>query len=396
MVSLFTGRHVDGHQVYFGCGPDGVVTSSAGSFSDGWFTLAEALKEAGYTNYAFVTNPNVAPGLGMEQGFSLDNYVYEVNAPASRVTEAAIDRTASLAEPFFIYLHYMDPHVPYTPPAEHLKVFGKAPFLRDADRNALLPDIQLHYVIDSFRCSLDPARVPRFEPLRGNGRAALRMRYEGECRYADEQVAFLVTALQETFPNTLFIITSDHGEEFWEHGGLGHGAKLYEETLHVPLIMHGPGIAAALIDEPVSTLGLYKTLSVLLSLPLEHSVSGLNLLDPIPPGHTVFARTCGPEPGLPIDLLATRREAFKLITDKRNKTEALYCIGEDPGEHTNLKDTWNKALQELNALRQVYEQAMATLTTPDSKVPAKPFPPDIKEQLEALGYLGTSPSTPPE
>ncbi len=184
MVSLFTGQHVDGHRVYFGCGPDGVVASNTDFFPDGWHTLAEALANAGYTNYAFVTNPNVAPGLGMEQGFPPENYLYEVNAPAARVTGAAIERAVSLPEPFFMYLHYMDPHVPYNPPPEHSEVFGKLPPLTDTDCNALLPDIQIHYLIDSFQCSLDPARVPQFEPLSDGGKNAMRMHYWGDCQYA--------------------------------------------------------------------------------------------------------------------------------------------------------------------------------------------------------------------
>jgi arylsulfatase A-like enzyme len=99
MASIFTGQHVNVHRVYFGAAPDGSETSYAHVLSAAWVTLAEAMQDAGYRNHALVTNPNVAPGSGMEQGFALENYHYELDAPAARVTEFALDRASGALLP---------------------------------------------------------------------------------------------------------------------------------------------------------------------------------------------------------------------------------------------------------------------------------------------------------
>jgi arylsulfatase A-like enzyme len=388
MASLFTGQHVDIHKVYYGSAPNGTETSYASVLSCEWTTLAEALRDAGFTNFGFVTNPNVAPGSGIDQGFTPENYGYELNIPAEQVTAKALERTATLPQPFFMYLHYMEPHVPYDPPPEYLEIFGDIPPLSNSDCTALLPDNQINYLLDQVHRSFEPHFVPKFEQLSKNGELAMRLRYEGECRYADEQILHLVHTIRTKFPNTIFIITSDHGEQFWEHGGMGHGMNLYDECIHVPLIFYGLGIAPAIIHEPVSTLGLFKTLANLLGLHLEFSPLGLDLLCSIPMRHPVFSRTRGPEPGLPIDLQSVRLGAYKLIVNRLDGTQALYDIREDPREHEDVKDTQCKVQNELTEILRQHDAAMKVVAGPEQDVSAQHTEPEFRDQLDALGYVG--------
>lgn len=388
MASLFTGQHVDAHKVYFGSAPDGTATAYASELSDNWVMLAEALRDAGYANYGFVTNPNVAPGSGMDQGFAPGNYIYELCVSAERVTRAALERSVKLPQPFFMYLHYMDPHIPYDPPATYLETFGDPPILSNADTLALDSGNQLNYLLDLFRQSLDSSRLREFEPMSRAGRLAMRLRYEGECRYVDDQVAFLVDTVRTRFPNTIFVITADHGEQFWEHGGMGHGMTLYEESIHVPLILHGPGIAPANIREPVSTVGLFKTLSSFLSLQTKAHPVGLNLLDSIPVRHPVFSRTCGPEPGLPVDLESIRMGQDKLIVDRRKGQCALYNIGDDPRETEGVQDGESPAMEELLSILKNHDANTADIAASVVGTSTRPDMQEAREQLDALGYVG--------
>jgi arylsulfatase A-like enzyme len=128
------------------------------------------------------------------------------------------------SRPFFLWCHFFDPHLPYDPPSR---------FRPPGD-----PPPRVGYEL----ASMHPIRDGEFVPTEEE-KAWIRELYLGEVRYVDEEVGRLLAFWPELGPpeETLIILTSDHGEEFWEHGGFEHGHTLYQEVLHVPFIVSLPG-----------------------------------------------------------------------------------------------------------------------------------------------------------
>ena len=94
-------------------------------------------------------------------------------------------------------------------------------------------------------------------------KAYVRGRYDNNMRYLDDQLADFLSGLRD---NAVVLITSDHGEEFWEHGGFEHGHTLYDELLRVPMILRGPGIKAGRFDAPTSLLDVAPTLAAMMGV----------------------------------------------------------------------------------------------------------------------------------
>jgi arylsulfatase A-like enzyme len=175
--------------------------------------LAEALNRQGYASLGLTTNPNCLPVWGLGNRFTRYTSITGENKQSADAAaiDAAVEGIAALAgRPWFVYLHLMAAHRPYTAPTGY------------ADR---------------FR----PDRYVGTRPQR-RVQADL-VSYDGEIAWADEQVGRLMDALKESgcYENTLILLLSDHGEQFLEHGRQGHGVSLYEEELRVPFIVKLPG-----------------------------------------------------------------------------------------------------------------------------------------------------------
>jgi len=138
--------------------------------------------------------------------------------------------TGSGKDTFFAYVHLMDPHLPYS--------------LHDYNYRYTAPR-QGEYRPGSF--TMPSVRGRDLSDADKNHLVGL---YDGQIRYVDEQVGRLLEALLRTGQraNTIVIVTSDHGEEFWEHGNFEHGHTVYSELLHVPLIIGGPGLSPRRVD----------------------------------------------------------------------------------------------------------------------------------------------------
>jgi arylsulfatase A-like enzyme len=141
-------------------------------------------------------------------------------------------------------VHYYDPHIPYTPPREYIA--------KDA-----VPDGAVGYAL------MDAANIRsgHFSPNAAQ-RKWIRELYDAEVRYVDDNIGRLLDAIKENslYKSSLIILTSDHGEEFWDHGGFEHGHTLYNELLHVPLIVKLPGFhQAKVVDDEVTTQSLMAT-----------------------------------------------------------------------------------------------------------------------------------------
>ncbi|GAJ09937.1 unnamed protein product, partial [marine sediment metagenome] len=204
-------------------------------------TLAEILKEAGYATYSVACNINISRIQGFDQGFDRFQRIdyYQDQTLVNKQLQAWVDEIRSQKK-YFLYIHYMDPHQPYH------------------------------------------KREPWFGRYRQEARDPLSnlvARYDSEINFVDQKI-------QQMFQrfgwdkNTLMVITSDHGEEFKEHGRLGHGKTLYSEVLHVPLMLYHPGggIPGKVVDTNVSLVDVAPTITSFVGIPADENHMGLDLL----------------------------------------------------------------------------------------------------------------------
>lgn len=195
-------------------------------------TTAELLRRAGFATAGFVTHYYVSGDYGLDRGF--ESFTYHQELPAAAMCERAAEWIAAHDErPFFCFLHLFDPHWDYEPPAPYAEVVGGR-----AAREYRGP-------VDGRFDPMQPWIDPATEIPPADFAHALDL-YDGEIAAVDAALGRLFARLDElgVTERTLVIVTSDHGEEFRDHGSFGHGHSLYEETVRVPLVVRAPGAGA--------------------------------------------------------------------------------------------------------------------------------------------------------
>ncbi len=216
-------------------------------------TMAEALKAAGYRTAGYVANPNVIPRFGFDQGF--DDYHVELRRPSAAMNErvfAWLDEHGD--EPFFYYLHTIDPHAPYSPPEPF-----RSRFAPTADQM--------------------PSWKPRWK-WPAEAKPYLSDLYDADIAANDESFGRLLQHLKKlgVYDDTLVVLVSDHGEAFLEHGHYRHGRGLFSETLLVPLIIKFPGQREGQrIAQPVQHADIMPTVLDELGLAVPEGVVGQSL-----------------------------------------------------------------------------------------------------------------------
>ncbi len=252
----------------------GRIALSAGDarLPPGGPTLAERFRAAGYRTALFSGNVFVSPAFGMERGF--DHVAGEVllgpdqagegagsaagfNDNAERVHTAALAWLTALppGERAFLYLHVIHPHNPYDPPPPFRRRFAGDTASRIGGGTDTLVAVR------KGRRPLSPADRRRLAGL-----------YAGGLAYNDAELAVLLSELAALVPpaETLLALTSDHGEELFEHGGVLHGYTLYEEMLRIPAVLWSPGrVSPGTVERPTDTLDLRRAILRLAGLPAE-------------------------------------------------------------------------------------------------------------------------------
>ena len=237
--------------------------------------MAEVLQAEGYSTHAVVSNGALARSFNFDQGFTsyVESWKHEPagdnpdNTGASHVTALAVATAAQLRpdEPFFLWVHYLDPHFPYSPPGQWADLFQddewfdpteKIPIDHD-DPNRRTGGIGSRFVLDDR----DEA-------------AFYSARYDAEIAYTDSQIDVLLKEMKDLglLRDTLTVLTSDHGESLGEHRFyFDHGHFAYETCLRVPLIFHYPGILSPRVDrDPIELLHLAPTLLQVAGVALEN------------------------------------------------------------------------------------------------------------------------------
>ncbi len=354
--------------------------------------LPEILSERGIFTKAMIGNLMIFYGMNFDQGFN-DFFSEPFSRVYWRNTEHLLNDSSDWimsrpGSPFFAYIHNMDPHHPYLAPGPDS--FGPAPStLPEKIRGFITLFFQTPYIYSHGLKAIDPLNDSEVEEL--------RMRYLGEVEYVDSQIAVLEKALKESglWENTLFIITSDHGEEFQEHGTLRHGQDLHSEVIRVPLIFSG-GIMegrASRIETPVSLLDLYPTILELYGIPLPPRISGWSLW-PLIEGHGDNDRIIFSELVEPLEqsyiFLSAVDENYHFIKRAPLRENLpvlirLYRWDRDPEESRDLSEVEPEKAMEME---RAVDEFFGNL--PDRKrldITYEEGLEEVRERLRALGYL---------
>jgi arylsulfatase A-like enzyme len=363
-ASLFTGRYPFQHGTYTYRTPLPAAE----------LTLAELLRQHGFVTFALTSSVRFVRESGFDQGFASYRTFHELdkNERSQRVTEAALEAMdAAGGRPFFGFLHYFDPHAPYSPPEAFASLWhpGEDPF----------PAQESQRFIQSHR---RPGQAVPPETL-----AYLEALYDASIRYLDGPLARLLEGISERglAADTLVVVTSDHGDEFKEHGGLSHDGPLHEEVVRVPLLVRWPGRVPAglVIERAVQGVDVLPTILDLLGLEVPGPLQGrsqaellrgetpaalepeLLLLQHRPKRWAVYAR-------LPAGL-------FKLSVEGEDRV-LLRLDGPTGGADAR------SAHPEVESILRNRAATLGVHDAPQRAPSGAPVSEDVRERLRAIGY----------
>jgi len=361
------------------------ITKNGAVLPDEHHTLAERLEDAGYRTAAFVSSFPVDRAFGLDQGFEVydDDFTdgscptkieewegFDIDHGFCRRGAATTERALawlgyggylkgarSEEPPFFVWVHYFDPHAPYRPAEEDARLFPT--------------------VIDGWLTTKTAA-------------------YDGEIHYMDRALGDLLDRLEDAgrLDDTVVVVAADHGEGLMQHGHMHHSLQIYEEDVRVPLIVRWPQRlrGGRTISEPVQLTDLSPTLLELAGLPLARAGVGRSLAaalvdaapldaerpiflqrreyaEPIVSGHEVRGEKLG-----------VRRGRWKYIEAREEGTAELFDLDTDPYEQRNLAESEPEIRAEL--VEELRQWASGTGR------PALPeVDPKAEKRLRALGYV---------
>ncbi len=381
-------------------------------------TLAQQLRSAGYVTASIVANPFAGRLTGLDRGF---DYLAEWAAIQRYRTDAHDRGTDSEAvnklvlpwlekhrdEPFFLYAHATDPHAPYRPPAGFEEKFANPKETPEFDRNYKDLGGKTRYaggtVVSRAACEkagVDPDRFIR--------RAIDR--YDGEILHNDWSLEQLINKLRDlgVLDNTLVVVVSDHGEEFWEHGWTSHGHSLYQELTNGVFLMWNPKLipAAKRVREPVQLIDVMPTVLDLLAVPIPEMVEGQSLTPFVKGqpfqrrGPVMTSRFADPEaqkigvvPENRIDALALLDANWKLIYRDKAKEVGLskvelYDRRADRGETKNIASQHPQDVDRMMTEIGKWMEAQKTIRSSLVQGTKANMDPKTLERLRSLGYLG--------
>jgi len=367
-ASIFTGQYPTQHGVTMGfflhqtLAQESLKTKDTGlslnRIPANMVTLPELFRAGGYTTFGITTNINIGPEIGFDRGFDFFERHHTMHKGGKQGADTVLrqldDWEFELRKqrPKFIYLHFNDAHAPY----------GK--------------------------------RKPWYDSNVAHGLNPAISAYDSEISYLDH-------VLEQCFRkfgwdrDTIVIVISDHGEEFNDHGGTGHGATLYGELNRVLWLVYAPtnGVKAQVIDKNVSQIDLYPTLSELAGLTHPEDIPGRSLV-PLLQGNGfttsigddldsrfLFAHR-GNEPGDPDQVWSVTRGNWKLI-EKRGGHE-LYDILTDRAERQNRVDEKPETVESLQVQLNKFKGAATWGTKETSEVEVDT---NTLDALRELGYV---------
>lgn len=376
--------------------------------SDSAVVLAEVLRDAGYRTFAISANANVSPTFGYAQGFDTfrvwktesavrlttagqlaesalgpTRLAYllrehrEIVPRADAITDLTLDWVAGNPNgPLFLYVHYIDPHYPYRAPEPWNRRFDAR---REPPRRA---------------GDVDPLTLVSGGPHPDHV-AQILDQYDGEILFTDHHVGRLLDGLRArgVLQDAIVVVTSDHGEEFYEHRQIGHGKSLYDEVLHVPFMVHWPGhIGPATHEQPRGLIDVTPTLLALLKIEKRPEMQGISFAGDLTgspdsrSGRKFFAQVVTDH----FSMEMVREPRYKLVRHLRGPRtgeEEFYDLARDPLERTNLGRQPPRealALREELALFNTFARQSAPLIQARR---VKTLDGETERALRSLGYI---------
>ncbi|MBI1788002.1 MAG: sulfatase [Acidobacteria bacterium] len=412
--SLFTGLYPSAHGAHYAPGERLLGRPLAPRFK----TLAQTLSDAGYFTAAVVANYGyLGPEFGLMRGFQQVNCLvpireadqardfylregvrrlvidplwsddWELFLEARRAEEINRDAYQALEEvqptgaPFFLFLNYMDAHIPYVPPAPY---------------SGLFPGLDPAFTYSRFLRAEDEVMSLK-RTLSERERLSLVSRYDGAIAYLDAQVGDLLGKLKSLglYENTLIVVTADHGEALGDRNFLQHGGiSVYQDQVHVPMLIKFPGAGRrGVVDATVSQIDVLPTVLDTVGVPVPKSLPGLSLAGRDPRRERfIISESFGSSfwADLHPRFLRLERAIFlgprKFVRSSTGKRE-FYRLTEDPAELNNL---YRPGLPEAQPLEARLAEWSAIM---NRQLKGKPAPVDPEqeaetlERLKSLGYV---------
>ncbi len=341
-------------------------------------------KEAGFATYSIVANPWLNSSKLFREGFEHESKFSDWEAPnttdeVTRLSIAQIEAHARSGKPGFFYIHYLDPHDPYTASIDY-GFYQGPPLQRELN--------YLDHFSGEFKARKAWAEsqwrgMPTPLPLAPAELAQFVANYDTEIRRVDEGISELIDALEKNkmLEDSLIVLTSDHGEGFLDHGQLKHGFQLYDELVHVPLIFFAPGrLKPAVRQDLASGIDIAPTLLAFNGLSQPDYMRGFDLLKGRPKERPVPLRT---------HFLNQQQRGFrtlhrKFIHDEITGEKLLYALDHDPKERTPITDPQQIA----DADKLLHEVTSRYELQPEGpRLPEELMDQATRERLRALGYL---------
>ncbi len=351
MASIFTSLNVNQHGVFTGY----VATKSAlergeiialNRIPSTVETLPEVMKRLGYRTFGVADNLNICEQMGFSRGF--DHFSPHNSAGSDVINEQILEWRDAIRSGgrYFLYIHYMDAHLPYRP---------RAPWYDE---------------------KVKPAEVRREA-------------YDSNLSLLDKRIRKVFEMLDFS-QDTMVVVTADHGEEFQDHGGVGHKNQLYNELLRVPMIVYFPQrLPPRRVAETVSTLDLLPTFRELAGDRLSRLDRGVSFFKTLAGSPTQEPRTLFPMRWSETEEKTAKkgvvRGKWKYIVTLPQEKEELYDTEEDPRERANLAKKNPSMVAEMRMRLEDFEKNTRVFPREFAR-PAR-VSPEQAEQLRALGYL---------
>ncbi len=393
VVSILTSLYPGTHRVQFGIkgkfveGQDMRIET----IPEGIEVISSRFQSAGYATFGIQTNHHLRGDFGFGRGF--DHYRLHLKQSAESIASLAVEKVRGSTKPFFLYVHFMNPHAPYFRREPHFSSFGEPAPLTELDRELLDENNYGPYYLDKILWDLGLREERQQGTFSRNARKHIRQLYDSECCEVDKQVGRMIDRLKQISPNTIVVVTSDHGEEFWEHESIGHAITVYEELAHVPLIVHIPGQEERDVPNVVETIDIVPTLAALAGLPANGQWQGRSLvpvpLEPMP----AISQTRASIPEANLHLESLRDGPWKLIVNRKLNVALLFDLENDPAESRDVGRNNAATRDRLFALLDTAKRTMARHPAAKFEVPKKtlqkesPEDQELLDGLNALGYL---------
>ncbi|MFC2163112.1 sulfatase [Candidatus Altiarchaeota archaeon] len=357
VASLFTSKYPSQHRV--------VRLNSYLSVEH--MTLAELLKSAGYRTIGVNANFVVSKYFGFDQGFDVwADHHYMIASGLNEIVTRDLDGS----EPFFMYIHYLDPHLPYAPPGEYYTHFNPSYSGAVTGRESILKQ----HIMERFLNNPED-----IQPLTDY--------YDNEIYYADVMVGQLIDGLKSRglYDNSIIILLSDHGEHFGEQDRFYHGNGVYSSVIRVPLIIRDPvGPKNIEVSSAVQTIDVMPTILGMIGYKCDHGFAGDDIFEimdeedrPIFSEHLSLMTEFNPARSL-------RLGNYLLIKDLPSGEYSLHDVNKDPLEREDVYVTDNSS-ERLVSIMNSFEEGLSPSMISDGETVE--LDEGAEEELRALGYV---------